>query len=119
MPDALFVHLGGGDLNALVGDVIDAIAEPLFAELFFDINACGLQVKCFARGAGRGLQISAFVDWVSSPVPRGDKRVASGSGAEGGGIGANTSLRNSINAPRPSLRRRLLRQPAAHAAWPH
>ena len=52
MPHPLFVHLCGADLNAFVGDVADASAKALLAELLFDIDACGLQVKYFAGGAG-------------------------------------------------------------------
>ena len=57
MPHSLFIHLCGCDLNALVGDVIDAVTKALFAELFFDVDAGGLQVKRFARGAGERFQL--------------------------------------------------------------
>ena len=147
MPDAFLVHLRRLDLNSLIGDVIDAVAKALLTEFFFDVDAGSLQIKRFARGAGGGLQISAFIGWVASAAARGEKRVASGSGAEGEGLGIAHSasvatinaltpslsratgegaeqkrlwpLTGGINAPRPSSRQRLLPQLAAHATAPH
>ena len=75
MPYALFVHLRRGDLNALVGDVIDAVTKALFAEFFFDVDTGRLQVKRFARGAVGGAQvaITGLFDPLS-PRERGSNR---------------------------------------------
>ena len=63
MPHALFIHLRGADLNALVSDIADATTKALLAEFFFDIDAGGLQVKGFALGAG-GILRHALVSLV-------------------------------------------------------